>query len=369
MRGLGYELVCGRPSRVVLCVALAVVAACLAVGCTPREAIRATRKPQTVSPGWPAARTVTLPYRAYGSACVVGDALYVSVDSGGGEIDTVMKVDMGSEETRTVFASAAGIVDAYANDRWIVWESDNTLYAEPIDGGARSVLSTGSEMFAPALEGDVAAWVDRHGGEGGSIVTHDLKRGTRREVGRTHLANFYNNFMQIRDGKLLWTDIYGGTGHYLVHDLSSGKTVDYPAPRTRFRYPGYAKSSGEAIYSITFDRYDEWDWTAQQVGRYSTEAREYTPVTNDGESVNALVAGRDAIGIIDSEQRLLVGPADGSRPAVNLSTRWGTLIDRVQVSSDGQTAVAGVSSSEKRETRLFIFELRAPSSESRLDRR
>ena len=314
-------------------------------------------------------REVTLPYRAYGSACLVGETLFVTVDSGAGEVDTVMRFDRGAEESRTVFASPTGIADMVANDRWIVWESDKTLYAEPAGGGARSVLSTGSEMLAPALEGDVVAWVDYHGGAGGSIVAHDLKSGTRREVGRTHLANFYNNFMQIRDGKLLWTDIYGGTGHYLVHDLSSGKTIEYPAPRTRFRYPGYAKSSGEAIYSITFDRHDEWDWSEQQVGRYSTTTREYMPVTNEGESVNALVAGRDAIGIIDSEQRLLVGPADGSRPAVNLSTRWGTLIDSVQVSSDGQTAVAGVSSPEKRETRLFIFELRAPGGESGPDRK
>jgi len=312
-----------------------------------------------MGPGWPASRTVTLPYRAYGMARVVGSALYVTVDSGTGEIDTLLRYDMETGQSRTVLEVPAGIAWMVVSERWLVWESEKVLSAEPTAGGPRSVLSTGSEMLGPALEGDVVAWVDYRGGEGGGIVTYDLKKGERREVGRTHLANFYNNFMQLRDGTLLWTDIYDGTGHYVMHDLKTAKTVDYPMPPTRFRYPGYADSSGEAIYSINFDRYDEWDWCTQEVGRFSPKTREYVSVTNEGEYVGHLVAGRDAIAYIDPEQQLIAGPADGSHPSVNLSKRWGTPIDTVQVSADGFTAVAGVSSWEKRETKLFVFALRS----------
>ena len=164
--------------------------------------------------------------------------------------------------------------------------------------------------------------------------------------------------MQIRDGKLLWTDIYDGTGHYVVHDLATGKARDYPMPATRFRYPGYALRAGDSVYSINFDRYDRWDWSVQQVGRYSLSTRSFTPITGPGGYVNALVVGNDAVAIIDSGQRLLVGESGGGLPTKDLSAMFGTTVDGVQVSSDGITAVAGRSWPEKNKTRLFVFELR-----------
>jgi hypothetical protein len=191
-------------------------------------------------------------------------------------------------------------------------------------------------------------------------VTFNLKTGEKREIARTHVAEFYNNFMQLKDGMLLWTYIYQGTGHYLVNDLKTGKTRDLAMPATRFRYPGYAERTGETIFSINFDRFDQWDWSTQQVGRYSTTTGDFTPLTKSGEYINALVVGQDAVAVIDSEQRLLFGSAKGGYPAVDLSAAWGTPFEAVQVSSDGVTAVAGCSSPENRETRLFIFELRTP---------
>ena len=306
----------------------------------------------------PKVRTVKLPYRAYGMARVVGDALYVSVDSGTGLIDTLLRYDLTTGASRSLFTVPADIAWVTVNDRWLLWESEKKLYAEPTDGGARQVLATTREAYAPALEGDLAAWVDYEKGSEPGIVTLNLKTGEKRQIARTHVAEYYNNFMQIRDGKLLWTDIYNGTGHYVVYDTSTAKTQDYPMPVTRFRYPGYALWSGEAIYSINFDRYDEWDWTKQLLGRYSLATGAVTPVSKSGEYVNALVVGDNAIAIIDSEQRLLVGAADGTYPASDLSATLGVRVDSVQVSSDGVTAVAGRSVPEKPETTLFIFQLR-----------
>jgi len=306
----------------------------------------------------PKVRTVKLPYRAYGMARVVGDVLYVSVDSGTGLIDTLLCYDLSTGKSRSLFTVPADIAWVTVNERWLLWESEKKLYAEPTDGGARQVLATTREAYAPALEGDLAAWVDYQKGSEPGIVTLNLKTGEKRQIARTHVAEYYNNFMQIRDGKLLWTDIYDGTGHYVVYDTATAKTQDYPMPVTRFRYPGYALWSGDEIYSINFDRYDEWDWTTQQVGRYSVATGDVTPVSKSGKYVNALVVGHNAIGIIDSEQQLLVGAADGSYPASDLSATLGVRVDAVQVSSDGVTAVAGRSLPEKPETTLFIFQLR-----------
>ncbi len=299
-----------------------------------------------------------LPYRGYGMARVVGEALYVTVDSGTGLIDTLLRYDLGSGESRPVLTVPADIAWITVNERWLLWESEKRLYAEPVAGGPRRVLATSREAYGPALEGDTAAWVDLEEGSEPRIVTFDLASGEKREIARTHVAEFYNNFMQITDGRLLWTDIYDGTGHYVVHDLATATTRDYPMPATRFRYPGYAWLSGDAVYSINFDRYDQWDWGTQQVGRYSLATRTFTPITKGGEFVNALAVGRDGVAIIDSEQRLLVGPSDGTRPTKDLSAALGTPVDGVQVSSDGTTAVAGRSVPERAETSLFVFRLR-----------
>ena len=53
--------------------------------------------PGPVSEGkLPQVRTLKLPYRAYGMARVVDDALYVTVDSGTGLIDTALRYDLGT---------------------------------------------------------------------------------------------------------------------------------------------------------------------------------------------------------------------------------------------------------------------------------
>ena len=282
----------------------------------------------------------------------------MSVDSGAGLIDTLIRYDLRTGESRKLLSLPADIAWVTVNDRWLLWESEKRLYAEPLGGGARQVLATSREAYAPALEADVAAWVDHEEGSEPRIVTCNLKTGEKREIARTHVAEFYNNFMQLKDGKLLWTDIYDGTGHYVVHDLATAKMRDYPMPATRFRYPGYAVRSGDTVYSINFDRFDQWDWGAQQVGRYSLATGDSTPLTKAGSYVNALVVGRDAIAVIDSEQRLLAGPSGGGYPACDLSSALGGRADGVQISSDGVTAVAGRSSSEGTGTTLVVFQLR-----------
>ena len=351
-------MLAGRIARAMLAALVISVGACVVAGCDAASFGGSNPATAGSSADRPRVRTVKLPYRAYGMARVVGETLYVTVDSGTGLIDTLLRYDLDTGSSRRVFTVPADIAWIAVNERWLLWESEKKLYAEPVGGGSRRVLATSREAYGPALEGDVAAWVDHEEGSEPRIVTFNLKSGVKREIARTHVAEFYNNFMQITDGKLLWTDIYDGTGHYVVHDLSTATTRDYPMPATRFRYPGYAWMSGDAIYSINFDRFDQWDWGTQQVGRYSLTTRAFTPITRGGEFVNALAVGREGVAIIDSEQRLFVGPSDGTRPATDLSAALGTRVDGVQASSDGATAVAGRSAPERAETSLFVFRLR-----------
>jgi hypothetical protein len=291
-------------------------------------------------------------------ARVVGTDLYATVDSGTGQLDTLLRYDLKADTSGAVFKVPADISWVAVNERWLVWESEKKLYAEPTRGGPRQVLATSREAYGPALEGDVVAWVDHEEGLDPRIVTFNLRTAEKKEIARTHVAEFYNNFMQIRDGKLLWTDIYEGTGHYVLYDLVTCQTNTYALPAMRFRYPGYAVRSGDSIYSINFDRYDLWDWSSQQAGCFSVADGSFKPITKNGQYINSLVVGINAVAVIDAEQRLLVGPADGTSPGTDLSNPLGGQVDAVQVSSDGVTAVAGRSIPEQTKTTLAIFELR-----------
>jgi hypothetical protein len=344
--------------RALLVLALGIVVLGAAAGCISRSWAPGKSATELTSTKRPPVRVLKLPYRAYGMARVVGKHLYVSVDSGTGLLDTLVRYDLAADTSTVLFSVPADIAWVTANERWLVWESEKKLYAQPIDGAERRTLAASREAYGPALENDTVAWVDHDEGSDSRIVTFNLRTGEKREIARTHVAEFYNNFMQIRDGKLLWTDIYDGTGHYVVHDLATGRTKDYVMPATQFRFPGYALRSGDSVFSINFDRYDQWDWSAQQVGRYSISEGTFTSITRQGQYVNALVVGRDAVAVLDSEQRLLIGPADAGYPKRDITSELGAAVDAIQISSDGVTAVAGRSQSERNESTLYVFELR-----------
>jgi hypothetical protein len=329
-----------------------------ATGCISRNVATAPAAAGLAGTKPPSVRVVKLPYRTYGMARVVGKDLYVSVDSGTGLLDTLVRYDLGADTSTVLFSVPADIAWVTVNERWLVWESEKKLYAQQVNGRERRTLATGREAYAPALEKDMVAWVEHEEGSDSRIVTFNLRTGDKREIARTHVAEFYNNFLQIRNGKLLWTDIYDGAGHYVVHDLANGITQDSPLRTARFRYPGYALRSGDSVFSINFDRYDQWDWSTQQVGRYSIGKGTFTPITRQGQYINALVVGRDAVAVIDSEQRLLVGPAEAGYPTRDLTAELGASVDAIQISSDGVTAVAGRSQPERLGTTLYVFELR-----------
>jgi len=291
-------------------------------------------------------------------ARVVGEGMYATVDSGDGLIDTLVRFDLKTGETNELFRAANDIAWISLNERWLLWESEKTLYARPLSGGQPKVLARGRETYAPALEGDDAAWVEGVEGTRAQVVTQNLASGVKHKVATTRLAEFYNNFLQLRDGKLLWTDIYEDSGHYAIYDLKTAEIRDHVVSETRFRYPGYALRSGDDVYSLNFDRYDQWDWSSQQLTRYSLTDQRSEPLGR-GKLVNALVVGRGALAVIDGQQQLLVGRGGDGYPSGDMSARVGGPVDTVQVSSDGRTTVAGRSLPEKGAVELFVFDLSA----------
>lgn len=318
-----------------LCCAGWMLAGCNARGPEPEPTVSA-RLYEAVS-------MIEVPYRRYGMVKKVGDRLYMTVDSGDGQIDTVVRFDHASGKSEHVLRSADEIAWIAVSEEWLVWESALQLRARPLRGGETTVLGSSQDVFGPAIVGSAVAWMDRQAGGDYDLVVRDLEKGAVRKIADISLPGFYNNFVDFDGERLLWTDIIDGEGLYRVADVDSGEIQDFRIPNTRFRYPGYAQLAGSRFYSINFDNYREWDWTKQQLGYYSAESGTFTPVIDEG-YVSFLRACGDRIAVLDQRQHLLILDAQDPTQRENLSQDLGMTFDKLD-SAGEDIFVAAVSRS------------------------
>lgn len=284
---------------------------------------------------------VEVPYRQYGMAKKVDDRLYMTVDSGDGRIDTVVRFDPATGESERLLQSPDEIAWIAVSEDWLVWESGLQLQARSLRSAETTVLGSSQDVFAPAIVGRTVAWMDKQEGGDYDLVVQDLGGGTVRKVADINLPGFYNNFVDFDGERLLWTDIIDGEGFYRVADVDSGVIEDFQIEGTPFRYPGYAQSSGDRFYSINFDNHKEWDWTRQQFGYYSPKSGTFTPVI-DERYINFFRACGDRVAVLDGRQHLLLFDGQDPTQPEDLSEQLGVTFDKLDLAG-GDTLVASVS--------------------------
>jgi len=184
------------------------------------------------------------------------------------------------------------------------------------------------------------------------------------------LPDFYNAFVGLSDGKLFWTDIIGGVGHYRIAHIDEGPTRDSQAERfriddfqmkdVRFRYPGYVEHVGDHLYSINFDNFAEWNWVVQQFGYYSTKEETFTPVIEDRYINHHEVAG-SKVAVIDERQHLIIYDAADPSRYENLTEKWGMTFEMIYAASENTfAAVVFQESTPERPSysTLYLIEVR-----------
>ena len=290
-----------------------------------------------------AASTLDLPYREYGSVNSVDGQLYLIVDVGNKINDTIVSVDPKTGQRKIVMTWPEEISWMRVNQEWLVWESDKEVMARPRRGGETSVVASSQPVFAPALDGGTVAWMDL--GEDGEydVVFHDLATGSTHKVADIEIPSYYNAFMDLEDGRLLWTDVRDGEGYYRVAQIGGVNpdeiTVeDFPVGAIQFQYPGYALAFRDRFYSINFDNYYEWDWSVQQFGYYSTATSEFRPVIVDRAVYYFEIIG-SRVAVVDSRQHLLMYDATDMSRHVNLTEESGVRFEMI-FAADHNTLVA-----------------------------
>lgn len=329
--------------------------ATLAAGCTAHGGTAATRRQAAVEVS---VREVDIPYRLAGMACVRGGQTYITVGGFRSDtIDTIVRTDSAGATPTVVYTGTNDIASVVSNQRWLLWVAGKRLFARDMASGRQRVLSSSRELYAPALEGDRAAWVDVEGGSSAVVVVEDLRTGRIARIARLSLPDLYNNFVQLQGDTVLWTDVVDGVGRYRMRDLSSGVTTDLPVTGTRYRYPGYALRYGQRIYSINFRATTEWDWTQQQFGYFSIPERRWVPLRRTGYIDYFRIVG-DVLAVVGQDQRLLLQRLDGSGAAEDLTSRLGTTVDWIQAAGPS-TLVAGATDAASGRPRLFVITVRS----------
>lgn len=292
----------------------------------------------------------------------VGRSLYLGTTPAGEDrSDSLVRLDIddGTADIVEAVPPPDYLSSVDANDRWLVWERGKRLHAMSLATGDRQLVSESRALYGPALSGDLVAWVDlgKNGQHG--LMVRDLSSGATTVVAPIAFPGLYNNFPAWDGATLVWTDIVEDVGHYRLYDSSTGEITDHELSGTDFRYPGYAVPAGDRIYSINFDRTDEWDWSTQQVGFFSAKDGRFTPIVPEGFIANRLAVFGDYVAIVNDSQRLSVrrvGDDASASPIRPLAEQ----VDSIAVSSDG-TLVAWRQLPGQTGTRIFLI---SPSDEA-----
>jgi len=210
-----------------------------------------------------------------------------------------------------------------------VWETNMHMYAQPLAGGERVQLGTLQEVYAPDIDGDTVAWMNRLADGTYQVTVRDLTEDENRVLADLTLPCFYNNFIDLRDGTVLWTDVVDGVGRYRRCSAEGGPIEDFAVTGTKFHIPGYAELYDDRFFSINFKNYHEWTWSDQEVGYYNLETGTFTAIEYPGTFSQGMRLCANTVAILDEEQNLhLYDAADPDRTK-DMRDVVGTLHDAV----------------------------------------
>jgi len=327
---------------------------------TPSGAKRPEAPAEQVAPF--TVRQLRLPYRACSKPQRVGDSVYAAVtpDEDENGADSIVRYDMGTGLIESVImAPKHRSIGWFAvNDRWLVWTLDRDLFAKPLSGGALQRLDHGRDLYAPALSGDLVAWDSLTKRRTHRIVVRDLASGESTTVGELALADLYNNFPAWDRNRLVWTDVVNDEGRYRVYDAGERTMREYPLADGAFRFPGYAQIEGDRLYSINFDSVDEWVWSRQRLGYYSTSERRFVPVVPRGFIANSFEVADGLLAVIDDNQQLTVASTGATAYDSGDSRPVKGPVDFVEASSDGSLIAWRESPDDDGSCTLYLIEHR-----------
>lgn len=197
-------------------------------------------------------------------AAKVGDELFVGVNgdkTNRASVNELISINVKTKEQRVLFRSKhleAIVQWVQANKHWVVWE-DSTSFGDSSviwgmdrkTGETFQIAESSSSLptvFDPILNGDNVAWTEK-GSSFGEVKLYHLSTRQTETIGRIVSQGLYNEFVSLRDDKVVWTDSENGRGYYYIYDIPTATTNRYEAPAP---FPAYAVYDNGLIYALHF---------------------------------------------------------------------------------------------------------------------
>lgn len=264
-------------------------------------------------------KKIILPYQYANHPYMFENHLYIAVQDNKKKrengTDTIISYDINSGETSRIFTSEYEfpmVQGTMCNEKWLVWidmkvdGSQEKIYAKDLIKNSMINIPkdniNNTVVGLPFLYGEFVSWIEQQQNGLGVVKLYNLKTKESKKIAQLSTVNLFNSFVDMNEGKLLWTDSKNKKGYYYLYDLSSGGIQSYSANSP---YPGYAKIVGDQIFSINFPDFRRWD--SQEFCAYDIKEKKSTPFDIKGASYlrNFNIAGRFLI-VLDNDSRLHV---------------------------------------------------------------
>jgi hypothetical protein len=193
----------------------------------------------------PASKMITLPYNGAAHPLVMGQEMYVAINTKWGFLpNEVRKVNLNTEKETTIFKTEhhpSTINHLQGNKEWLVWVDstedgyDNHIWAKNLKTGEMKKVYKQPEyshiLIIPILYDHYIAWADEKIGKIVKIRLMDLETGKAEDIAQYHTFSLSNNVHKDPyRGRLIWTDSENGVGLFKVFDFKTKQTISYPLP-------------------------------------------------------------------------------------------------------------------------------------------
>lgn len=253
---------------------------------------------------------IELPYRFYSQPKILGNNIYMCVADKSQTLNKLIKYDTDTKETETIFKSKfknPAVQSTMINDKWLLWvdsnESgyENVTYVQNLKTLEIKEIYRSLPQFltvdAPFLYESYVAWIYLNEREEKQVILYDLETDEKKIISNLNDYGLYNNFLNLANNSLVWTDNKGEIGYYYVYNI---ETEEIKEIKSSYKYPSYAEIVGNKIFSINFQ--DIKDWEDQEFGYIDIDTGNYTKVKD--KYINGFRTNDKFVGILTNENKI-----------------------------------------------------------------
>jgi hypothetical protein len=240
----------------------------------------------------PPTQMITLPYNEASHPVVIGQEMYVAINSKWGSLpDEVRKINLHTKKETTIFRTEyhpSAINDLHGNKEWLIWVDStedgygNNIWAKNLKTGEMKKIyqqpPSSRILIIATLYDHYVAWSYQKN-DRVKVCVMDLETGKAEDIAEHHTFSM-SNYVHVdpNNGKLLWTDSENGVGSFHVFDIGTRQTSTFPLPGYT---PGYASFVGDDYILFLNSKDNFVTWMNPPVCIYHLKTKQYQILSDD----------------------------------------------------------------------------------------